>query len=132
MIFFWFYVPHNVTTVIHRKVSGEHISSHAHMLVKEKERERLKLPQVAKKSKEEYQEEVKSRGARAAKSKAEKNAMAERARKLPKNEVIPYQPTTHAPPTVHWRTLCIPGIVLALSDAPQGCSRPLQNLPPVK
>ena len=37
--FFWFYIPHNVTTVIHRKVSGEHISSHAHMLVEEKERE---------------------------------------------------------------------------------------------
>ena len=38
-IYFWFYIPHNVTTVIHRKVSGEHINSHAHMLVKEKERE---------------------------------------------------------------------------------------------
>ena len=36
---FLFYISHNVTTVIHRKVSGEHISSHAHMLVEEKERE---------------------------------------------------------------------------------------------
>ena len=34
-----FYIPHNITTVFHRKVSGEHISSHAHMLVEEKERE---------------------------------------------------------------------------------------------